>query len=641
MKSALFKCEREIVAAFAEVLIPLQASSEEMPRLLDSVDGHVALMTREMRFLFRLCLWVFELSAFFYYGKMRLMSRMDVSLRVRYVAAWHHTWWSVKRTMKRYLETIVFMNYYGLPDVAEKVCGFTPEFAPPLGTCDFPSVNLVTSIPEADIDEEVDVCVIGSGAGGSVVAKELAEKGRSVIVLEEGGFFTGADVKKDVVAQMKRFYRNGGVVNTFGWPAILVPVGCCVGGTTFINSGTCFRTPDPVFERWVAEFGLTGWSPFHMRTSYEAVEKVMPPAAAEEKVQSRAATLFETGLKKMGHKLMPLARNAPKCCGSGTCPFGCPTNAKQSMQLNYIPLALQAGARVYANCRAKRIVYGKRHATEVIGEFFDRKEGKRGALIRVKAKAIVVACGSLHTPLLLNSSGIPDVSGQIGKNLTLHPAAKVMALFDDDVRGWRGIPQGYFCDALVPEGVMLEGIFLPPAFTASTLLLTGAAHRAAMGSYNRLAMFGMMVSDTTRGAVLKGFRGQPIAVYNINRHDLPKYRRGIRFLADAFFEAGARKLFLPFHTLPEVSREEGVGPIIEHRLRNKDLDLQAFHPLGTCRMGADPREAVLDPNARLYGLDNLFVADGSIFPTSLGVNPMLTIMAAAYKISNTINRDIL
>jgi choline dehydrogenase-like flavoprotein len=372
-----------------------------------------------------------------------------------------------------------------------------------------------------------------------------------------------------------------------------------------------------------------------MRPHYDAIEKVMTIATADDRVQARSGAIFERGLKKLGHTLKPLVRNAPKCCGSGICPFGCPTNAKQSMQLNFIPLALQAGARLYTQCRARKITYRQRHATEVVGEF------AKGPKIHVKAKVIVAACGSLYTPVLLTSSGVPDVSGQIGRNLTLHPAAKVEGLFDEEVRGWEGIPQGHYLDDLASEGIMVEGVFLPPAYTSSTLLLTGQAHRDVMERYKNLAVFGMMVSDTTRGRVIKGVKGHSIAIYNINRADLPKYRRGIRFLADAFFEAGATKVFLPFHTLPQVTREEGVGPIIEHKLRNKDLDLQAFHPLGTCRMGADPREAVLDPDARLYGLDNLFVADGSIFPTSLGVNPMLTIMAAAHKIAEHIHRDVL
>jgi len=639
--SPLSRHELKIVAAFAEVLVPLPSTSEEMPRLLDSIEEHVGCMTRDMAFMYRLCLWVLELGAFFYYGKFKLMTAMDVNLRERYVAAWHHTWWSVKRTIKRFLETTVFMNYYGMPDVAKRVCGFEPHFKPPMGVRDFPSKNLITAFPEGDVEEDVDVCVIGTGAGGAVAAKELSEKGHSVVVLEEGGFFTAKDIGVDVVAQTKKFYRNGGVVNTFGWPAILVPVGKCIGGTTFINSGTCFETPGHVFERWANEFGLATWAPAHMRRHYDAITKVMEIAPARDEVQGKSARFFEKGLKILGHRMMPLVRNVPKCCGSGICPFGCPTNAKQSMNLSYVPLALQAGARIYANCRAKKIVYKRRHAVEVQGQFLDRKNGKKGPAIRVKAKVIIVAGGALHTPVLLMASGIPDISGQIGKNLTLHPAAKVEALFDEEVRGWEGIPQGYYSEALVNEGIMIEGVFLPPPFVASTLLLTGKDHHEAMENYNHMALFGMMVSDTSRGRIVRGVKGHAIALYNINRNDLPKYRRGIQFLADAFFEAGAKKIFLPFHTLPQVTREEGVRPIIEHRLRNKDLDLQAFHPLGTCRMGADPREAALDPFARLYGLDNLFVADGSIFPTSLGVNPMLTIMAAAHKIADYIHRDIL
>ncbi len=641
MRRWLTSRERKIVEAFAEVLIPLPAGSSEMPRLLDSVEEQVGFMTREMAIIYRICLWILELGAFFYYGKFRVMTGMDQELRVRYVAAWHNTWWSLKRTIKRFLETIVFMNYYGLTDVAKNVCGFDPKFKPPLGARDFPSANLIREFPEKDIVEEADVCVIGTGAGGAVIAKELAEAGRKVVILEEGGFFTANDIGIDVVGQTKRFYRAGGVMNSFGWPPILVPVGKCVGGTTFINSGTCFRTPDAVLEKWSDRFGLATWTSDRMRPHYEAVEKVMGVAPAEERIQNRASILFGKGLSALGHQMKPILRNVPKCCGSGICPFGCPTNAKQSMNLSYIPLALQAGARVFTNCRARKIVYKGRHATEVIAQFADRISGKTGPKLRVKAKVIVAACGALYSPVLLMASGVPDISGQIGNNLTLHPAAKVNALFDEEVRGWEGIPQGYFSEALANEGIMIEGVFLPPAFTASTILVTGRAHREVMENYNRLALFGMMVSDTSRGRVIKGIKGHAIALYNINRADLPKYRRGIQFLADAFFEAGARKVFLPFHTLPEVTREQGVGPIVEHKLRNKDLDLQAFHPLGTCRMGADPREAALDPTARLYGLDNLFVADGSIFPTSLGVNPMLTIMAAAHKISENINRNIL
>jgi choline dehydrogenase-like flavoprotein len=376
-----------------------------------------------------------------------------------------------------------------------------------------------------------------------------------------------------------------------------------------------------------------------MRRHYDEVEKTVSVAPAQETVQGKSGVLFERGLHALGHEMKPLMRNAPNCCGSGVCAFGCPTNAKLSMQLNYIPLALQAGARIYTHCCAKQIVYKKRHAVEVVGQF--ESPEKKGPKIHVKAKVIVVSCGTLHTPILLKRSHVPNIGGQIGKNLTLHPAAKVMALFDEEVKGWEGIPQGYCSEALREEGILLEGTFIPPAITAASLLLTGRSHHETMEQYGHLAMFGMIVSDTSRGRIIRGIRDHAIAMYNINRVDVSKFRKGIKFLADVFFAAGAKRVFLPIHTLPEVTKEEGTRPIDLLRLRKKDIELYAFHPLCTCRMGADPREAALDSNARLYGLDNLFVADGSIFPTSLGVNPMLTIMAAGHKIAEHIHHDIL
>ncbi len=642
MSKQLSKHERKIVQSIAEVLIPLANADQNptTPKLLDSLDEHLRCMQLETAYLFKACLWLWEIVGFSYYGCCKLMTKMDLKLRERYLNAWHHTWWSLKRTIKRFIETIIFMNYYGLPDVAEKV-GFKPKFSAPVRKLKFNYNNIISQAEEKETVQEADVCVIGSGAGGAVLAKELTDRGYKVVILEEGGFFTADDFGQDVVTMTKKLYRGGGVINTFGWPPILVPVGKCAGGTTLINSGTCFRTPDSVFDKWVDQFGLHTWTSKEMQQHYSSVENQIGMALAQDTVQSKSARFFEKGVKRLGHELKPLLRNVPNCCGSGVCCFGCPTNAKESVNINYIPLALDQGAKLYTNCRAYKIVHHKRHATEVLAEFKDPKTYKRTGKLKIRAKIIVCAAGSLHTPVLLKQSKVPNPSRQIGHNLTLHPAAKVMALFEKEVKGWKGIPQGFYCEGLKQERVALEGIFLQPAFAASTLLLSGAQHREVMEQYNNLALFGMMVSDTTRGRVLKGIKGHPVPIYNINRADLPKYRRGIQFLVDAFFQAGAKKVFLPLHTLPQLDRDEGIKPIIELKLRNKDLDLQAFHPLGTCRMGADPREAVIDPLARVYGLDNVFIADGSIFPTSLGVNPMLTIMAAARKIAGHIHREYL
>ena len=213
--------------------------------------------------------------------------------------------------------------------------------------------------------------------------------------------------------------------------------------------------------------------------------------------------------------------------------------------------------------------------------------------------------------------------------------------FDDEIKAWDEIPQGWYVDSLAEEGIMLEGIFLPPPYTASKIQHICERHREIMESYNRLAGFGVMVSDTSHGRILRMPGGRALTIYNLNKTDVAKFVKAIEIISEAFFEAGARSVLLPMHTIPELTREDGVARIRARKIRAKDLDLQAFHPLGTCRMGANPKKAVCDPYGRFYGLDNVFIADGSIFPTSLGVNPMVTIMAAAMKIGEYIDREVL
>lgn len=628
--------ERDILWAFAETLIP----NIEDVKLVERIENHLSYFSKDVRLSFRIVLSLFDYGAFFYRLRMKTFRKMAPDWKIKYLTAWHHSKWAPKRALWRFLSAIVYMNYYSVPQISAGI-GYVPKFKPHKPEPHLPHENFFNKPFDHDLKEECDVCVIGSGAGGAVVAKYLAESGKKVVVLEEGGYFNVNDFGEDALTMTKKLYRNGGVINTFGWPAIVVPVGCCVGGTTVINSGTCFRAPNGVLEKWVNDSGLVTWSPERMERYYKDVEKELKVEEAAPDVLKKNSDIFKRGISKLGFKGAPLMRDAPDCKGSGVCCFGCPTNAKQSMQLNYIPKALSAGAKIYTNCQASRFLYNGSHAGTIIARFRDPLTHERLATLEVNARVIIIACGTFHSPVLLLRSHVPNLSGMIGHNLSLHPAAKVMALFDEEVVGWDEIPQGYYMDALAGEGIMLEGIFLPPPYTASTVLHIGAKHREAMANYNRLATFGLMVSDSSRGRIVRLPGGRPIAVYNINKADLGKYVKGISLLAEAFFAAGAKSVLLPIHTIPELSREEGIGVIHKKKIRAKDLDLQAFHPLGTCRMGADPKRAVCDPFGRLYGLDNVFIADGSIFPTSLGVNPMLTIMAGAAKIAEYVNKEVL
>jgi choline dehydrogenase-like flavoprotein len=306
-----------------------------------------------------------------------------------------------------------------------------------------------------------------------------------------------------------------------------------------------------------------------------------------------------------------------------------------------MPLALKAGVKLYCHCQATRFLYSGSHATTVTAIFKDPHSQEKIGTLDINARVIILACGTFYTPVLLMRSHVPNPSGMIGHNLTLHPAGQVIAMFDHEIKAWDEIPQGWYVDALKDEGIMFEGIFLPPPYTASKILHIGEKHREIMENYNRLAGFGVMVSDTSHGRIIRMPAGRALTIYNLNRTDVNRFMKGFEIVVEAFFAAGAKKVFMPLHNMPELTREDGTKPLRSKRFRAKDLDLQAFHPLGTCRMGANPKEAVCDMNGRFYGLDNVFIADGSIFPTSLGVNPMLTIMAAAAKIGDYVNREVL
>lgn len=634
--------EKRILEAVAGSIIPNPhgpfTKSVTDVDIASRVDLTLTYLFIDVRWTYRIFLLLMEFGGIFYKLRFARLTKMDKKKREEYLRAWHRTWWAPKRLIARFIGALIGIAYYSVPEVGVE-CGYTPEFKAPAPVPDFPKENLQIDPLEGEHDIVADVCIIGSGAGGAAAAATLVEAGRSVVILEEGGYHRAEEYGRDVMEMTRLLYRDSGILETFGWPNILIPLGCCVGGTTVINSGTCFRCPDNVLSRWDHEFGLSTWSPEKLKDAFDRVEAVLGVALPRANTVSKNTEVFKRGLAKLGLKGDLVLRNAPGCSGSGVCCFGCPTNAKKSVDLNYIPSALNNGARLYANCRAERLMHEKGRAGGVLASFIHPKTKRRVGRLFVSAKVIIVACGTMHTPIFLKRSKLPNPSRSIGKNLTLHPAAKVIAFFDEEIRGWDGIPQSYCMDQLAAEGIRLEQIFTPPGFVAPNLMVTGKEHSEVMANFNNLAGFGLIVSDTSRGHIYSLPKNRAAIWYSVNKYDLPKYLRGIALISEIFFAAGAKKVYPSLYKVPVITREDGIKKLYEANIKPKDLDLQAFHPLGTCRMGVDPRKAAVDPNGRLYGMDNVYVADGSIFPTSLGVNPQVTIMAAATKIAEHIDRE--
>jgi choline dehydrogenase-like flavoprotein len=461
---------------------------------------------------------------------------------------------------------------------------------------------------------DADVCVVGAGAGGAVVAAELAEGGARVVVLDQGPRHDPDDFTARPPEMLARLYRDGGQTATLGTPPILLPLGSGLGGTTLVNSGTCFRTPPHVLERWARDFGLE-LDEATLRPCFERVERALSVAEVSPELAGANAAVARRGAERLGWSHGYLRRNARGCVGSGVCVFGCPTSAKQHTGITYIPRASAAGARIVTGAEVREVrVEGGR----VRGVGARLAHGRR---LEVRAPTVVVACGTIHTPSLLERSGLADASGQRGRNLALHPATAAFARMEEVVDMARGVPQSFYIDEFAAEGIMFEGVAGPPAYAAMALPLTGDAHANAMSDYRRLAQFGLMVSDSSRGRV-RTIGGRPVIRYDLCAEDVAKFRSGLARMRELFLAAGAREVYLP---LPA-----GLPPA---RARARDLTLMGFHPLGTARADARASHGVTDGDLALHGVAGLHVADGSVVPSALGVNPQLTIMALATRLA--------
>jgi choline dehydrogenase-like flavoprotein len=469
-----------------------------------------------------------------------------------------------------------------------------------------------------------DVCVVGTGPGGAVVAAVLAERGLRVAMVEEGDRVATAQYTARPRDMSRVLYRDAGQVATVGNVPIVLPLGKGVGGTAAINSGTCFRTPEAVLRSWRERFGLEGLGPNDLAPCFRRVEREIGVAPVTPELAGRNAAVVRRGAERLGWSVGYLHRNARGCVGSGVCAWGCPTAAKQHPGLTYVPRAWEAGATTYTGCRAEDVEVEHGRARAVLART------KGGGRLRVRAEQVVVAAGAIGTPLLLSRARLAGASGQLGRNLSIHPATAVKALMDEDVDMFDGVPQSLYVDEFASDGIMLEGAAGPPDYAAGSFGTWGDEHRETMLRYRQVSQFGLMVSDVSRGTVRRRL-GLTVLRYDLVAQDVERIRRGLLRLAELYWAAGARRVFLPVAGLGALDTPD-LAPLRERRLRAADLTLMAFHPLGTARAAARAEDGVVDGDLALHGVRGVHVADGSVVPSALGVNPQLTIMALATRL---------
>jgi choline dehydrogenase-like flavoprotein len=490
---------------------------------------------------------------------------------------------------------------------------------------------------EEDLEIACEVVVVGTGAGGAAAAYELASRGRAVLLLEEGEYHRRGSFRANAGRAYEAFYRDQGLTVALGNVGIPVFAGRMVGGSTAINSGTCYRTPERTFALWRERFGLGAeFSSAGLAPYYERVEAMLHVAPASPLHLGEIGPIIARGAAHLGLSHGPLRRNAPDCDGQGVCCFGCPTGAKRSTDVSYVPEALKRGAQLVTSARVDTVdlVAGRaRGVTATLGRA--RPDGRPRPRLRVKAEAVVVAGGALMTPLLLRRSHVAR-RPSLGKNLAIHPAAKVVALFDRPVEQWRGIPQGYTIDHYADEGLMFEGGSLPFGTAAVGVPWTGRRYMELMDRYPYLATFGFMIQDTSRGEVRTGVGGSPLILYSLNDHDTRQMQRGFEILCGVFQAAGARRVLPLVAGHDEATTPAELARLKASRLRAGDIEMAGFHPLGTCRIGADDA-ACLGPDHQVCDAPGVYVCDSSAVPSSLGVNPQMTIMAMALRAAEGID----
>lgn len=477
------------------------------------------------------------------------------------------------------------------------------------------------------------VCVIGSGAGGAVAAKELTEGGLDVVLLEEGGYYTSKDFNQREEDMMPKLYANAGLFTNSDF-SMSIAYGRCVGGSTTHNIGLCFHPEPAILDRWQKEYDVKDLSYKELLPHIKKVEQHIGVNQISEDSLNANNSLLKKGADALGyHGLIP-RHNRMNCLGSGFCELGCAYDRLQTMLITYIPQASKRGARVYSDCRAGKIKKtGSGFEVEV--EVLEREHHKAINKVKVKAEKVVVSCGAIQSPALLFKSGIQSPSGYLGKTLHLHPYIPVAAVFKERVEGWKGIPQTYVVDHFADfkkDGyggfVVIPGFAHPGTF-ASLAPSWGKEHFEMMKLYPHIAIAGAMVHDETIGSVMIKKDGQAKVRYFPEGKDIYFLQEGIKRMAQMFLSAGAQKVLLPYTNLTWITKESELSIVEKNGIVPHQILLASVHPQGSCRMGEKKDACVVNSYGEFHGVKNLFVCDGSVFSTSLGSPPQISIMALA------------
>lgn len=479
------------------------------------------------------------------------------------------------------------------------------------------------------LEDSADYVIVGTGAGGATAARVLSEAGLSVIMLEEGPLLRPEDRPRALLDAMSLSTRDLGTLATSGAAPFPLLQGRCVGGSTAINSGIIWRLPEPVRRDFRDRFGLGELVDERAQLRiFEQLERELQVAAVDEEVRGNNARLMQRGSAALGLPGRPMRRNAARCEGRARCLQGCPTGARQSMDMSYVPRAVACGARLYAMARATRIAIAHGRATGVEGELLDADRRPRGRFRIAAGRGVLVAAGAVFTPLLLLRSGLRK---NVGERFQAHPGAAVVGRFAEPVGMGFGATQSYEVP-LHAQGLKLESLSMPPELLALRLPGVGDEWQRHLHQLDYFAQWAAVARMRALGQVQRSLLGAPRVRYEPLAEDLELIKRGVALIVRMMFAAGAEEVYPGVARLPEVfTRPEQADLLLAPSLQRRDFHLMASHHFGTACAARDPRVGVVGADLQSHEVTGLYVMDASVFPTNLGVNPQHSIMALVFR----------